>query len=98
MSATSWSLRRPSPATARINPEGVYGSLDGSLGGCSPGTESRDPAGVLIGFGTEDDGFDDRLQHDPAFRRIEWDRVSLRRDEGVRLEDIGDGSGGRKGR
>jgi hypothetical protein len=48
------------------------------------------PAGVLMGFGSEDDWFDYRLEHDPAFRRrIESARASLRRGEGVRLEDIG---------
>ena len=52
-------------------------------------TRHGKPAGVLIGFGSEDDWFDYRLEHDPAFRRrIESARASLRRGEGVRLEDI----------
>ena len=54
-------------------------------------TRHGKPAGVLIGFGSEDDWFDYRLEHDPAFRhRIESARASLRRGEGVRLEDVAD--------
>ena len=35
-------------------------------------TRHGKPAGVLIGIGSEDDWFDDRLTHDPRFlRRIE---------------------------
>jgi prevent-host-death family protein len=47
------------------------------------------PAGLLIGFGSEDDWFDYRLEHDPRFlKRIETARASLRSGQGVRLEDI----------
>lgn len=47
------------------------------------------PAGVLIGFESEDDWFDYRLEHDPRFlRRIEQARASLRAGRGVRLEDV----------
>ncbi len=54
-------------------------------------TRHGKPAGVLIGFGSEDDWLDYRLEHDPDFRRrIESARASLRRGEGVRLEDVGD--------
>lgn len=46
------------------------------------------PAGVLIGFESEDDWFDYRLENDPRFlRRIEEARASLRAGRGVRLED-----------
>ena len=46
------------------------------------------PAGVLIGFETEDDSFDYRLENDPRFlRRIERARKSLRAGRGVRPED-----------
>ena len=46
-------------------------------------------AGVLIGFESEDDWFEYRLQNDPRFlRRIESARRSLRAGRGVRLEDI----------
>ena len=45
-------------------------------------------AGVLIGFASEDDWFDYRLENDPRFlRRIEKARKSLRAGRGVRLED-----------
>jgi prevent-host-death family protein len=48
------------------------------------------PAGVLIGFKSEDDWFDYRLENDPRFlRRIEAARESLRAGRGVRLEDLG---------
>ena len=47
------------------------------------------PAGVLIGFESEDDWFDYRLEHDARFRRrIEQARNSLRAGRGVRLEDV----------
>ena len=47
------------------------------------------PAGVLIGFSTEDDWFDYRLENDPRFlKRIEAARESLRLGRGVKIEDI----------
>ena len=47
------------------------------------------PAGVLIGFGSEDDWFDYCLENDPRFlRRIEEARKSLRQGRGVKLEDV----------
>ena len=52
-------------------------------------TRHGKPAGVLIGFETEEDWFDYRLEHDPRFLlRIEQARASLRAGRGVRLEDI----------
>jgi prevent-host-death family protein len=49
------------------------------------------PAGVLIGFDSEEDWFDYRLENDPRFlRRVEQARKSLREGRGVRLEDIED--------
>jgi len=52
-------------------------------------TRHGKPAGVLIGFGSEDDWFEYRLENDPRFlRRIEQARKSLRAGHGVRLEDI----------
>jgi hypothetical protein len=49
------------------------------------------PAGVLIGFESDDDWFDYRLENDPAFRRrVEQARASLRSGKGVRLEDVED--------
>jgi len=47
------------------------------------------PAGVLIGFESEEDWFEYRLENDPRFlRRIEQAREGLRAGRGVRLEDI----------
>src|SRR5437867_10443803 len=46
-------------------------------------------AGVLIGFETEDDWFDYRLENDPRFlRRVEEARQGVRAGRGVKLEDI----------
>ncbi len=47
------------------------------------------PAGVLIGFESEDDWFDYKLQNDPRFsERVERARRSLRAGRGTRLEDM----------
>jgi prevent-host-death family protein len=52
-------------------------------------TRHGKPAGVLIGFETEEDWFDYRLENDPRFlRRVEQARDSLRAGRGVRLEDV----------
>lgn len=52
-------------------------------------TRHGKPAGVLIGFKTEDDWFDYRLENDPRFLdRIANARASLRAGGGVRLEDL----------
>lgn len=52
-------------------------------------TRHGKPAGVLIGFESEEDWFEYRLEHDPRFlRRIERARDSLRAGRGVRLEDV----------
>lgn len=52
-------------------------------------TRHGKPAGVLIGFESEEDWFEYRLERDPRFlRRIERARGSLRAGRGVRLEDI----------
>ena len=46
-------------------------------------------AGLLIGFESEDDWFDYRLENDPRFlSRIAAARASLRAGRGVRLEDL----------
>ena len=48
-------------------------------------------AGVLIGFKTEDDWFEYRLQNDPRFlRRIELARQSIQTGKGVPLEEVSD--------
>jgi prevent-host-death family protein len=52
-------------------------------------TRNGKPAGVLIGFASEDDWFDYRLENDPRFRRrIEQARQSLREGRGVRIENV----------
>jgi prevent-host-death family protein len=52
-------------------------------------TRHGKPAGLLVGFATEDDWIDYRLEHDPRFvRRIAEARASLREGEGVRIEDL----------
>ena len=46
-------------------------------------------AGILIGFGSEDDWFDYRLEHDPRFlKRVETARRSLRAGKGIPLEQL----------
>jgi prevent-host-death family protein len=52
-------------------------------------TRHGKPAGVLVGFASEDDWFDYRLENDPRFlRRIEQARASLRDGKGVKLEHL----------
>jgi prevent-host-death family protein len=52
-------------------------------------TRNGKPAGVLIGFGSEDDWFDYQLENDPPFlRRIEQARKSLREGRRIRIEDV----------
>jgi prevent-host-death family protein len=47
------------------------------------------PAGILIGFESEEDWFEYRLENDPRFlRRIEQARDNLQAGRGVRLEDV----------
>jgi prevent-host-death family protein len=52
-------------------------------------TRHGKPAGILVGFASEDDWLDYRLEHDPRFlQRIEQARQSVRRGQGVKLEDV----------
>lgn len=52
-------------------------------------TRHGKPAGVLIGFASEEDWLDYQLENDPRFlQRIEKARASLRAGKGVRLENI----------
>jgi prevent-host-death family protein len=52
-------------------------------------TRHGKPAGVLIGFESEEDWFDYRLEHDLRFlRRVEQARNSLRAGHGMKLEDV----------
>lgn len=49
------------------------------------------PAGIIIGFETDDDWFDYRLEHHPEFlRRIAASRSALEQGRGIRLEELGD--------
>lgn len=61
-------------------------------------TRHGKPAGVLVGFATEDDWFDYRLEHDERFlMRIKQARESLRAGQGIRLEEIDFETGEAKG-
>ncbi len=52
-------------------------------------TRHGKPAGVLIGFESEDDWFDYKLENDPRFlERVERARKSLRAGRGTRLDDV----------
>ncbi len=52
-------------------------------------TKHGRPAGVLIGFKSEDDWLDYRLENDPRFlRRIEAARQSIRRGRGISLDEV----------
>ena len=52
-------------------------------------TRHGKPAGVLIGFKSEDDWFEYRLQNDARFlSRIEAARQSLKAGQGTRIEDL----------
>src|SRR5437870_2316226 len=47
------------------------------------------PAGVLIGFASEDDWFDYQLENDPRFvRRVQRARDELRSGRGVPINDV----------
>jgi prevent-host-death family protein len=52
-------------------------------------TRHGKPAGVLVGFESEEDWFEYRLEKDPRFlERVEKARASLREGRGIRLEDL----------
>ncbi len=52
-------------------------------------TRHGKPAGVLIGFRSEDEWFDYRLENDPRFLdRVARARESLRAGRGIRIEDL----------
>ena len=52
-------------------------------------TRHGKPAGIIIGFKSEDDWFEYRLQNDPRFlKRIEAARRSLKAGRGVRIEGL----------
>jgi prevent-host-death family protein len=52
-------------------------------------TKHGKPAGILVGFASEDDWFDYKLEHDPRFlQRIAQARQSLRGGHGRKLQDL----------
>ncbi len=52
-------------------------------------TRHGKPAGILIGFKSEDDWFEYRLQNDARFlSRVEAARRSLKAGQGVSIEDL----------
>ena len=53
-------------------------------------TRHGKPAGILIGFQSEDDWFDYRLENDPRFlARIQQAIDSIVKGKGVRIEELG---------
>ena len=52
-------------------------------------TKHGRPAGVLIGFETEDDWFDYRLENDPRFhKKIASARADIRTGKGIPWDDV----------
>ena len=52
-------------------------------------TKHGKPAGVLIGFETEDDWFEYRLENDPQFlKRVTKARAGLRAGKGIPWTDV----------
>ena len=52
-------------------------------------TRHGKPAGLLIGFESEEDWFDYRLEHHPEFlRRVAAARQAIARGLGRRIEDV----------
>ena len=101
-SRSSRSSRRPkrpagSPSTGRRVRQAALAEVKDDLSRFLRLAESEEilttrhgkPAGVLIGFESEDDWFDYRLEHHPEFmRRVVEAREALRSGRGVRLEDL----------
>lgn len=90
--------RRPgSPSTGRPVRQAALAEVKDDLSRFLRLAESEDivitrhgkPAGVLIGFETEDDWLDYRLEHHPEFlRRIAEAREALTSGRGIRLDDL----------
>jgi prevent-host-death family protein len=52
-------------------------------------TRHGKPAGILVGFQSEEDWFEYRLEHHPEFlERVAEARAALRSGRGTRLEDL----------
>lgn len=89
--------RAGSPSTARPLRQAALAEVKDDLSRFLRLAESEEilitrhgkPAGVLIGFESEDDWLDYRLEHHPEFlRRVAAAREGLRSGRGVRLEDL----------
>jgi len=89
--------RAGSPSTARRVRQAALAEVKDDLSRFLRLAESEEilitrhgrPAGVLIGFESEDDWLDYRLEHHPEFlRRVAEAREGLRSGHGVRLEDL----------
>jgi prevent-host-death family protein len=53
-------------------------------------TRHGKPAGVLIGFESEDDWLDYRIENDPRFLApVQQARESIRKRHGTRIEELG---------
>jgi len=53
-------------------------------------TRHGKPAGVLIGFQSEDDWLDYRIENDPRFlARVQQARENIRKGHGTRIEELG---------
>jgi prevent-host-death family protein len=52
-------------------------------------TRHGKPAGLLVGFASEDDWFEYKLEHDPRFlNRVARARQSLEAGKGIKLEEF----------
>lgn len=52
-------------------------------------TRHGKPAGLLVGFASDEEWFDYKLEHDPRFlQRIARTRASLKAGKGTKLEDL----------
>lgn len=52
-------------------------------------TRHGKPAGLLVGFASDEEWFDYKLEHDPRFlQRIARARASLKAGKGTKLEDL----------
>lgn len=52
-------------------------------------TRHGKPAGILVGFASDDDWLEYQIENDPRFLdRIERARENLRSGKGIRLEDV----------
>lgn len=89
--------RAGSKATASLGREVALAEVKDDLSRYLRLAESRDiiitrhgkPAGVLIGFESEDDWFDYRLEHDPRFvQKVSEARADIAAGRHVRLEDV----------